>query len=67
MKRGYAGVYQHIPEDHLYRYVNEFAGRYNIRNMDMIDVMGTMAESMVGSRLTHKTLITPSMLDGGVV
>ena len=63
MKRGYDGVFHHMSEDHLYRYVNEFAGRHNIRAMDTIDMM---AENMVGSRLTYKTLIMPSKLGGGI-
>ena len=43
-------------EDHLHRYVNEFAGRHNVRFMDTIEMIGTMAENMVGSRLTYREL-----------
>ncbi|MDE0265805.1 MAG: IS1595 family transposase [Thaumarchaeota archaeon] len=57
MKRGYDGVFHHMSEDHLHRYVNEFAGRHNVRDMDTIDMMGTMAGNMAGSRLTYKSLI----------
>ena len=46
MKRGYDGVYHHMSEYHLHRYVHEFAGRHNIRAMDTIDMMGTMADKM---------------------
>lgn len=38
MKRGYDDVFHHMSEPHLHRYVNEFAGRHNIRNMDAIDM-----------------------------
>lgn len=57
MKRGYDGVFHHISEDHLFRYVNEFAGRHNIRNMNTIDMMNEVAKNMVGNRLTYKDLI----------
>lgn len=67
MKRGYDGVFHHMSEPHLYRYVNEFAGRHNIRDMDTVDMMGTMAENIVGSRLTYNALIEPGRLDGDVV
>ena len=30
VRRGYDGVYHHISEDHLHRYINEFAGRHNV-------------------------------------
>ena len=57
VRRGYDGIYHHISEDHLHRYINEFAGRHNIRNMDTIKMMGEVAENMTGQRLTYKDLI----------
>ena len=57
MKRGYDDVFHHMSEPHLHRYVNEFAGRHNIRDMDTIDMMGTVAENMAGERLTYRELI----------
>lgn len=57
IKRGYYGTFHHISEQHLHRYVNEFAGRHNIRLMDTIDMMGIVAENMTGLRLTYKDLI----------
>ena len=57
LRRGYDGTFHHISESHLHRYVNEFAGRHNIRGMDTIDMMGTVAENMAGSRLMYKDLI----------
>ena len=39
IRRGYDGIYHHISEDHLHRYINEFAGRHNVRSMDTIDLM----------------------------
>ena len=57
VRRGYDGVYHHISEDHLHRYINEFAGRHNVRSVDAIDMMGTVAENMIGQRLTYQALI----------
>ena len=41
---------------HLERYVVEFAGRYNVREMDTIDQMAFLAMGMVGKRLPYKKL-----------
>ena len=58
VRRGYDGVFHHISEDHLHRYINEFAGRHNVRSLDTIDMMETVAENMTGHRLTYQALIT---------
>ncbi len=34
LNRGYYGTYHHMSEKHLDRYVTEFAGRHNAREMD---------------------------------
>ena len=57
LKRGYYGIFHHISVKHLHRYVNEFAGRLNIRDMDTIDMMGMIVLGMVGKRLTYAALI----------
>ena len=58
VRRGYAGVFHHISEEHLHRYINEFAGRHNVRDLDTIDMMGHVAENMTGHRLTYQSLIS---------
>ena len=58
VRRGYGGTFHHISEDHLHRYINEFAGRHNVRTMDTIDMMGEVAENMTGHRLTYQDLIS---------
>ena len=50
VRRGYDGVYHHISEDHLHRYINEFVGRHNVRSMDTIDMMGTGGREHDGSK-----------------
>ena len=57
LDRGYTGIYHHISAKHLPRYVNEFAGRHNIRNMDTADMMVALVRDMVGRRLTYGDLI----------
>ena len=57
MKRGYYGTYHKISAKHLYRHVNEFAGRHNIRDLDTIAQIVIMSQSMNGKRLRYKDLI----------
>lgn len=57
MKRGYHGTYHHWSEKHLNRYVVEFSGRHNIRELDTVDQMAAVARSMVGKRLKYRELI----------
>ena len=56
-RRGYTGTFHHLSRKHLHRYINEFAGRHNIRPRDTIDMMGRIAGCMAGHRLMYKTLI----------
>ena len=58
VRRGYDGVFHHVSADHLHRYINEFAGRHNVRSLDTIDMMEAVAENMSGQRLTYRTLIS---------
>ena len=48
LKRGYHGVYHQMSAKHLQRYVNEFAGRQNVRDMDTLTQMQTVVMGMVG-------------------
>jgi len=56
LKRGYHGTYHQMSAKHLQRYVNEFAGRHNLRPLDTIDQMAQVAQGMNGRRLTYKQL-----------
>ena len=57
LKRAHKGTFHHFSVKHLDRYVTEFAGRYNARNADTVDMMGNMAKGMVGKRLRYSELI----------
>ncbi len=50
---------------HLARYVDEFAGRHNIRSANTIDQMQVVAWFMVGKRLRYKDLIRRNGLNSG--
>ena len=58
LKRGYMGIYHHWSIKHLQRYVNEFAGRHNVRTLDTEGQMASMVRAGVGKRLTYENLIT---------
>ena len=56
LKRGYYGVYHRMSPAHLQRYVDEFAGRHNMRACDTLVQLTIMCQLMVGKRLRYKDL-----------
>ena len=60
LKRGYMGVYHRMSPKHLQRYVNEFAGRQNVREMDTLAQMQHVVAAMVGRRLMYRDLVAPT-------
>lgn len=58
LKRGYHGIYHHMSEKHLDRYVGEFAGRYNIRESDTVDMLDMIVSGFEGKRLKYRDLIS---------
>ena len=65
MKRGYHGTYHHWSPKHTDRYVREFAGRHNMRDLDTVDQMSALARGMVGKRLRYADLIVENGLESG--
>jgi hypothetical protein len=58
LKRGIVGVYQHVSEQHLHRYLAEFDFRYNnriARGVNDGTRAAKMVEGVVGKRLTYRT------------
>jgi transposase-like protein len=54
MKRGINGVYQHVGEQHLDRYLAEFGFRYNNREVDDAVRCSLALKQTEGKRLTYK-------------
>ena len=65
LKRGYKGTYHKMSPKHLARYVNEFAGRHNIRDMDTLAQMVAIAQGMDGRRLPWRVLAADNGLPSG--
>ncbi len=57
LERGYYGTYHRMSPKLLARYVAEFWGRHNIRDLDTITQMAVVSRAMVGRRLTYERLI----------
>ncbi len=56
LKRGYHGVYHRMSVQHLHRYIQEYAGKHNIRDKDTLDQMRDVVAGMIGKRLMYKDL-----------
>ena len=57
LKRGFTGTFHQISPKHLHRYVDEFAGRHNVRPKDTIDQMTGIVRGMAGKRLRYDELV----------
>ena len=71
LKRGYHGTYHKMSAKHLQRYVDEFAGRHNMRCADTLMQMAEIAQYMEGRRVPYRDLTSqpigtiPPALQGG--
>jgi transposase-like protein len=54
MKRGITGVYQHVSEQHLKRYLGEFDFRYNERQISDAERAAKALKGIAGKRLTYR-------------
>jgi transposase-like protein len=60
LKRGYKGTYHKMSAKHLSRYVVEFAGRHNVRDLDTLAQMTVLAKGLDGKRLRYDDLVAAS-------
>ena len=56
LKRGHHGTFHKMSVKHLHRYVNKFAGRHNIRDLDTIDQMALIAKGLIEKHLPYRQL-----------
>lgn len=56
LKRSYTGTYHKISPKHLKRYVKQFAGKHNMREMDTKDQMELVVGMLIGKRLMYNKL-----------
>ena len=56
LKRAHVGTFHKLSEEHLHRYVGEFAGRHNMRSKGTLDQMSEIANRGVGKRLKYREL-----------
>ena len=62
LKRAHKGTFHKLSPKHLQRYVNEFSGRHNIRELDTEDQMSELVHGMEQKRLRYADLIADNGL-----
>ena len=65
LKRAHTGTFHKLSPKHLQRYVNEFAGKHNVRNADTLAQMTVAAARLLGKQLLYRDLIAPNGLASG--
>jgi len=57
LKRAHKGTFHQLSRKHLHRYIDEFSGRHNMRELDTLDQMAAIAKRMDGRRLRYRDLV----------
>lgn len=63
LKRAHMGTFHKLSPKHLNRYVQEFAARHNMRDVDTIDQMQKVVAGLMGRNLLYRDLIADNGLD----
>lgn len=58
LKRAYHGTDNHLTKKHSNRYVTQFAGKHNLRDLDTMDQLKSLVLGMAGKRLRYRYLTT---------
>ena len=64
-KRAYVGTFHKLSPKHLQRYVDEFAGKHNIRDSGTLAQMSDTVVRLVGRNLLYRNLIADNGLSSG--
>lgn len=62
LKRAHDGTFHKMSPKHLNRYVQEFAGKHNIRKLDTLDQMRHVVARLVGRNLLYRRLVADNGL-----
>lgn len=65
LKRAHKGTFHKISAKHLERYVQEFAGKHNLRDKDTLAQMAVVALGLAGKRLRYRDLIADNGRSSG--
>lgn len=65
LKRAYMGTFHKMSHKHLDRYVQEFMERHNLRELDTLAQMESVALGMQGKRLRYADLIADNGFASG--
>ena len=65
LKRAHKGTFHKISPKHLQRYVHEFAGKHNIRDLGTVSQMRDTVARLVGRNLLRRDLIADNGLASG--
>ena len=57
LKRAHMGTFHRLSPKHLHRYLDEFVGRHNMRELGTPKQMGLVVQMMAGKRLRYKDLV----------
>ena len=65
LKRAHTGTFHKMSPKHLNRYVQEFAGKHNVRESDTLDQMREVVSRLMGRTLTYGRLVADNGLPSG--
>ena len=65
LKRAHTGTFHKMSPKHLNRYIQEFAGKHNIRDSDTLAQMRDTVARLIGRNLFYRQLIAPNGLSSG--
>ena len=65
LKRAHTGTFHKMSPKHLDRYVQEFAGKHNMRNSGTLTQMRSTAARLVGRNLLYRELVAKNGLSSG--